>query len=223
MLPEVPFDKAAFLAKTSAAVQRAGYCVVVASEGARYADGRFLADAGATDAFGHAQLGGVAPVLAATDAEQAYAVGRHAVQLALAGRNAVMATIVRESDAPYRWALGDAPLEQVANVERPLPAEFIAADGFGITDAARRYLLPAALDRRRELSGLPRRPARLRRVAQRIRAEASAAVRRVTHAGGCSPDSRDKSGFRRWRISASRVDCCSTAGSATPDSTNSQE
>ena len=142
MLPEVPFDKAAFLAKTSAAVQRAGYCVVVVSEGARYADGRFLADAGATDAFGHAQLGGVAPVLAATDAEQAYAVGRHAVQLALAGRNAVMATIVRESDAPYRWALGDAPLEQVANVERPLPAEFIAADGFGITDAARRYLRP---------------------------------------------------------------------------------
>ena len=170
VLPEVPFDKAAFLAKASAAVQRAGYCVVVVSEGARYADGRFLADAGATDAFGHAQLGGVAPVLAAmvrdelglkfhwavadylqrsarhiasaTDAEQAYAVGRHAVQLALAGRNAVMATIVRKSDAPYRWALGDAPLEQVANVERALPAEFIAADGFGITDAARRYLRP---------------------------------------------------------------------------------
>lgn len=221
MLPEVPFDKAAFLAKTSAAVQRAGYCVVVVSEGARYADGRFLADAGATDAFGHAQLDDVAPVLAATDAEQAYAVGRHAVQLALAGRNAVMATIVRESDAPYRWALGDAPLEQVANVERPLPAEFIAADGFGHHGCG--SPLPAALDRRRELSGLPRRPARLRRVAQRIRAEASAAVRRVTHAGGCSPDSRDKSGFRRWRISASRVDCCSTAGSATPDSTNSQE
>ena len=156
VLPEVPFDKAAFLAKTRAAVQGAGYCVAVVSEGARYADGRFLADAGATDAFGHAQLGGVAPVLAAmvrdelglkfhwavadylqrsarhiasaTDAEQAYAVGRHAVQLALAGRNAVMATIVRESDAPYRWALGDAPLEQVANVERPLPAEFITAD-----------------------------------------------------------------------------------------------
>ena len=170
VLPEVPFDKAPFLAKTRAAVERAGYCVVVVSEGARHANGRFLAEAGATDAFGHAQLGGVAPALAAmvrdelglkhhwavadylqrsarhiasaTDVEQAYAVGKHAVELALAGGNAVMATIVRTSDAPYRWELGAVPLQDVANVERPLPPEFIAPDGFGITDAARRYMNP---------------------------------------------------------------------------------
>ena len=170
LLPEVPFEEEAFLAKTQAAVRKHGYCVVVASEGARRADGRFLADAGGTDAFGHAQLGGVAPVLAAlvrerlghkfhwavadylqrsarhiasaTDVEQAYAVGRHGVELALAGRGGVMATIERRSDAPYRWELGTAPLAEVANVEREVPAEFISADGFGITSAARRYLAP---------------------------------------------------------------------------------
>ena len=170
LLPEVPFEAEAFLAKTQAAVHKHGYCVVVASEGARHADGRFLADAGGTDAFGHAQLGGVAPVLAAlvrerlghkfhwavadylqrsarhiasaTDVEQAYAVGRHGVELALAGRGGVMATIERRSDAPYQWELGTAPLAEVANVERAVPAEFISADGFGITPAARRYLAP---------------------------------------------------------------------------------
>ena len=170
LLPEVPFDEAAFLAKTQAAVEQAGYCVIVVSEGTRDADGRLLADAGGKDAFGHAQLGGVAPMLAqlvrdrlglkfhwavadylqraarhlasATDVEQAYAVGRHAVELALAGGNAAMATIVRLADEPYRWTLGSAPLERVANVERKMPKAFISRDGFGITEAARRYLAP---------------------------------------------------------------------------------
>ena len=170
LFPEVPFDSAAFLDRTRNVVERVGYCVIVVSEGTRFADGRFLADAGTTDAFGHAQLGGVAPVLAqmvrdelgykfhwavadylqraarhiasATDVEQAYAVGRHAVELALSGKNAVMATIVRTADEPYRWHLGDAPLEEVANVERTMPASYIDDDGFGITTAARRYLEP---------------------------------------------------------------------------------
>ena len=170
VLPEVPFDEARFLEKTRDAVDRVGYCVIVVSEGARYPDGRFLSDSGRTDAFGHAQLGGVAPMLAelvrsrlgykfhwavadylqraarhvasATDVEQAYAVGRHAVELALAGKDSVMATIVRTSDAPYRWELGDAPLTRVANVERKMPRSFISRDGFGITAAARRYLEP---------------------------------------------------------------------------------
>ena len=149
---------------------RLGYCVVVASEGVRDGDGRFLAEAGGTDAFGHAQLGGVAPRLAelvreatgfkfhwavadylqrsarhiasATDVEQAYAVGRHAVELAIAGRSGVMTAIVRQQDAPYRWNLGEVPLARVANVERRLPKAFISRDGFGITAAARRYLEP---------------------------------------------------------------------------------
>ena len=185
LFPEVPFDSDAFLAETRAVVERVGFCVVVVSEGTRYADGTFLADAGTTDAFGHAQLGGVAPTLAqlvrdelgfkfhwavadylqraarhiasATDVEQAYAVGHYAVELALAGRTAVMATITRTSDEPYRWELGEAPLAEVANVERKMPAEYISADGFGITEAARRYLKPliAGEDPPRFVDGLP--------------------------------------------------------------------
>ena len=170
LMPESSFEEEAFLAATDAAVRRHGYCVIVASEGARRADGTFLADAGGKDAFGHVQLGGVAPMLAAlvrdrlghkfhwavadylqrsarhiasaTDVEQAYAVGRHAVQLALDGRGGVMATIVRRSTSPYRWELGAVPLADVANVERGLPADFISADGFDVTEAACRYLAP---------------------------------------------------------------------------------
>ena len=53
-----------------------------------------------------------------------------------------MATITRLADAPYRWEIGEAPLKDVANVERKMPAEFISDDGFHITDACRTYLQP---------------------------------------------------------------------------------
>lgn len=170
LFPEVPFDRAAFLARVQACVARYEYCVIVVSEGVRNPDGRFLADAGTTDAFGHKQLGGVAAVVAdlvrselklkyhyaiadylqrsarhiasKVDVEQAYAVGRAAVELALGGENAVMPTIVRKSDKPYRWGIGTAPLARVANREKMMPRHFITADGFGITAAARRYLAP---------------------------------------------------------------------------------
>ncbi|MCP5184353.1 MAG: 6-phosphofructokinase [Pseudomonadales bacterium] len=186
ILPEVAFDEAAFLAKVKATVERVGYCVIVVSEGAHYADGRFLADAGTKDAFGHTQLGGVAPTLAqmvkerlgykyhwavadylqraarhiasATDVAQAYALGKAAVEFALAGKNAVMPTIVRKSDKPYRWTIGEAPLHKVANVERKMPKSYIARDGFGITEAARRYLAPliAGEDYPAYRNGLPK-------------------------------------------------------------------
>ena len=170
LFPEVEFDQTRFLARVQALVEQHGYCSVVVSEGAHHPDGTFLAEQGTRDAFGHAQLGGAAPVVAqmvkdalghkfhwavadylqraarhiasATDVKQAYAVGQRAVELALEGQNAVMPTIERVSDDPYRWRIGSAPLEQVANVEKPMPREFISADGFGITDACRRYLLP---------------------------------------------------------------------------------
>ena len=170
LFPENVFDEAAFLAKVKATVERVGWCTVVASEGIRNAAGQFLAEAGTRDAFGHAQLGGVAPVLASlvkeklgykyhwalpdylqrsarhlaskTDAEQAYAVGKAAVEYALAGHNAVMPVIVRTSDTPYRWKIEPAPLSKVANHEKKMPRGFITRDGFGITAAARRYLLP---------------------------------------------------------------------------------
>jgi len=171
LLPERAYDEATFLAKVQAVVQRVGYCVVVASEGIASADGRFVADAGGgTDAFGHAQLGGVAAHLAArvkdqlglkvhwalpdylqrsarhlasrTDWEQAQAVGKAAVRLALAGENGVMPVIVRSSDAPYRWKIEAAPLQKIANHEKKMPAGFIRKDGFGITAKARAYLQP---------------------------------------------------------------------------------
>ena len=170
LLPEVPFDETKFLAAVDARVKQHGWCTVVASEGTQTADGRFLADQGTTDAFGHAQLGGVGPLVAqlvkdrlkqkvhwgvadylqrsarhvasATDLAQAIAVGKAAVKYALAGHNAVMPTIERVRAKPYQWRIGMAPLDQVANVERKMPREFIDDDGFGITAAARAYLAP---------------------------------------------------------------------------------
>ncbi len=170
LFPEVVFDEAKFLARVKATVERVGWCTVVVSEGVRNADGRFLSEVGTRDAFGHAQLGGVAPMLAQlvkdrlgykyhwampdylqrsarhvaskTDVEHAYAVGKAGVEYALAGRNAVMPAIVRTSDAPYRWKIEPVPLSKVANHEKKLPKRFISRDGYGITDAARRYLEP---------------------------------------------------------------------------------
>lgn len=170
LFPEIPFDQEAFMVKVKECVERFGFCAIVVSEGARYSDGRFLADAGTKDAFGHVQLGGVAPTLAnmikqelgykyhwavsdylqraarhiasATDVRQAYAMGKAAVEFALAGKNAVMPTIVRESSSPYSWHVGEARLSDVANVEKMMPAEFITADGFGITAAAKEYFSP---------------------------------------------------------------------------------
>jgi ATP-dependent phosphofructokinase / diphosphate-dependent phosphofructokinase len=171
LFPEQAFDEAAFFVKVKATVERVGYCVVVASEGIQTADGRFVADAGGVkDSFGHTQLGGVASHLAGrvkdalgykvhwtlpdylqrsarhlaskTDLDQAQAVGKAAVQFALKGMNSVMPVIVRTSDAPYRWKIEAAPLSKVANHEKKMPANFIRKDGYGITDAARRYLEP---------------------------------------------------------------------------------
>ena len=170
VFPEIPFDRGAFLSRVSDSVSRYEYCVIVVSEGARLADGTFLADSGTRDAFGHAQLGGVATVVAnlvrselgykyhyaiadylqrsarhissGVDVEQAYAVGRKAVEFALDGENAIMPTIVREADEPYRWTIGKVPLGRVANREKKLPRHFISADGFSITGRCRRYLAP---------------------------------------------------------------------------------
>lgn len=170
LFPELPFEQDRFLARVDELVRTHGYCSIVVSEGVRSADGQFLADQGLRDAFGHAQLGGVAPVIAnlvreglkykyhwavadylqraarhiasKTDVEQAYALGRAAVEAALAGRHSVMPTIVRESDEPYRWSIGEARLEDVANQERKMPRDYISEDGFGLSEAGRRYLLP---------------------------------------------------------------------------------
>ena len=173
VFPEIAFDTNAFLAKVKSSVEQHGYCAIVVSEGAHYEDGTFLADQGTRDAFGHAQLGGVAPMLAnmikdglgykyhwavsdylqraarhissGTDVEQAYAMGKAAVEMALAGKNAMMPTVVRESSYPYKWHIGEANLADIANVEKKMPRDFITEDGFGITEAAREYFAPLIL------------------------------------------------------------------------------
>jgi 6-phosphofructokinase 1 len=170
LLPELAFHEERFLNKVKQAVEGYGYCVVAVSEGIKRPDGEFLSASGVKDAFGHTQLGGVAPVItnliaaklghkchwavadylqrsarhiaSETDVEQAYAVGRAAVEFAIARRNAVMPAIRRISDSPYRWDITEAPLSAVANREKLLPPGFISADGFAITDPARRYMAP---------------------------------------------------------------------------------
>ena len=170
LFPEVPFQEQGFLDRVRESVARCGYCVVVASEGVQTADGRFLSDSGVRDAFGHAQLGGVAPTLAGiiqsklgfkyhwavsdylqraarhiasqTDVDQAYAVGAEAVRLAAAGKNAVMPTIIRRPGAKYRWQIGETALTRIANREKKMPRKYISRDGFGVSAAGRAYFEP---------------------------------------------------------------------------------
>lgn len=170
LFPEVEFDQEKFLAKVKTKVDEFGYCTIVVSEGCHWPDGKFLAEQGTRDAFGHAQLGGAAPVVAnmvkdalglkfhwavadylqraarhlasASDVEQAYALGKAAVEKALEGKNSIMPTVVRESSSPYKWSIGEAPLSEVANVEKMMPMAFITEDGFGITEGCKEYLYP---------------------------------------------------------------------------------
>ena len=170
LFPEVIFNEKIFFNKVKETVSKFGYCVVVASEGAKNKNGKFLSDSGIKDAFGHAQLGGVAPYLSEliknknsfkchwavadylqrsarhiaskTDVEQAYALGSYAVDLAVAGKNAVMTSINRVSNKPYKWKLTTVPLKKVANIEKKMPKNFISADGYHITSACRKYMAP---------------------------------------------------------------------------------
>ncbi len=170
LFPEIIFDEEKFLASVKASVEKNAYCAIVVSEGVRNADGKFLSETGTRDAFGHAQLGGVAPLIAnlvkeklgykyhwavadylqraarhiasKVDVDQAYALGKAAVELAIEGKNAVMPVIVRKSDDPYTWEVGTADLSEIANVEKKMPQNYITPDGFGITEACRRYLAP---------------------------------------------------------------------------------
>ena len=170
LFPEIEFDQKKFLALVDKKVKEFGFCTVVVSEGCHYPDGKFLAEQGTRDAFGHAQLGGAAPVVAnmikdalghkfhwavadylqraarhiasKTDVKQAYELGKKAVELAIKGHNSVMPTVDRISDKPYKYKIGMAPLPKVANVEKFMPRDFITKDGFGITDKCKRYLTP---------------------------------------------------------------------------------
>ena len=170
LFPEVEFDEKKFLAKVDAMVKKHGYCTVVVSEGVHYPDGKFLAETGLKDSFGHAQLGGAATVISGmvqnglglknhwavadylqraarhiaskTDVDMAYAMGKAAVQFAIKGHNAIMPTVDRISNKPFKWKVGMADLSKVANVEKMMPKNFITKDGYGITKKCREYLEP---------------------------------------------------------------------------------
>lgn len=170
LFPEIAFEEQAFCQRVKACVDQYGYCVIVVSEGVKDKEGRFLSESGLKDAFGHAQLGGVAPRIAEiikqnlgykyhwavsdylqrsarhiasqVDVEQAYALGKAAVEFAVQGKNAVMPIIIRESSHPYRWRIGEVALKEVANQEKKMPPSFISEDGFGITESCREYLEP---------------------------------------------------------------------------------
>ena len=170
LFPEIDFDEKAFLEKVDNNVQDYGYCTIVVSEGTKWPDGRFLAEQGTRDDFGHAQLGGAAPVVANiikkslgykfhwavadylqraarhlasnSDVEQAYALGEAAVEMALDGKNSIMPAIIRTSNNPYQWEIGYGELKDIANVEKMMPKNYISEDGFSITEECREYLLP---------------------------------------------------------------------------------
>jgi 6-phosphofructokinase 1 len=170
LFPEIPFSREKFISKVETTIKEKGYCVVVASEGTQYSDGAHISGSLQRDAFGHQQLGGVAPTLASmikqstgykyhwaladylqrsarhiaskTDVEQAYAVGKRAVELAVEGRDSIMVTIERNKGISYSWSLGEASLARVANMEKKMPRSFITKDGFNITQEARKYLQP---------------------------------------------------------------------------------
>ena len=170
LLPEVSFNQSKFLKKVKDTVKKHGFCVIVASEGIKNAKGKFLAESDSKDAFGHSQLGGVAPRLAdlvnnklklknhwavadylqrsashlssGIDRAHAYEVGKKAVQYALQGLNGVMPVIKRKSSMPYKWEVVSAPLTKIAKVEKKLPSVFISKDGMGMTKKARSYFQP---------------------------------------------------------------------------------
>ena len=170
LLPEVTFNEKLFLKRVKEVVKKEDYCVIVVSEGAKYKNGKFLADAGTVDSFGHKQLGGVAPRIAEmisnklglkyhwavsdylqrsarhissqVDLDHAYAVGKAAVEYASSGENAIMPIIVRKKTMPYSWEIGKVALSKVANIEKKMPRNFISKDGFGITQSCKNYLSP---------------------------------------------------------------------------------
>ena len=170
LLPEIDFNEKLFLKKVKEVVKKENYCVIVVSEGAKYKNGKFLADAGTVDSFGHKQLGGVAPRIAEmisnklgfkyhwavsdylqrsarhissqVDLDHAYAVGKAAVEYASSGENAIMPIIVRKKTKSYSWEVGKVALSKVANIEKKMPRNFISKDGFGITQSCKNYLSP---------------------------------------------------------------------------------
>ena len=198
LLPEVSFNQKKFLSKVKDTVKKNGFCVIVASEGIKNSKGKFLAESDSKDAFGHSQLGGVAPRLAdlinnklklknhwavadylqrsashlssGVDRAQAYEVGKKAVQFAISGQNGVMPVIKRKSSKPYKWEVVSASLTKIANVEKKLPAGFITKDGFGMTKKARSYFQPLIEGKVDEIKNINYQTGKMEMVTKKLKA-----------------------------------------------------
>ena len=198
LLPEVNFNQVKFLAKVKQMVKKNGFCVIVASEGVKNSKGKFLAESDSVDAFGHSQLGGVAPYLAGlinkklklknhwavadylqrsathlsseVDRIHAYQVGKKAVQYAMKGLNGIMPVIKRKSSSPYKWEIVPAPLKKIANVEKKLPAGFIASDGFGMTNKARQYFKPLIGGKSKEIKNTNYQAGKMEMIPKKLKA-----------------------------------------------------
>ena len=172
-LPEVDFDMDKFIADVDRVHKEKGNVFVVVSEGIHYADGSFVAEAktSATDGFGHAQLGGLAAMLAAklgehtgikvrgielsllqrcgahiasaTDVEETFNAGKVAVEKAIAGETDKMVAFERVmEDGKYSCKFVTVPLTLAANTEKKVPVEWINAEGNGLKKEFIDYVLP---------------------------------------------------------------------------------
>ena len=168
LFPEVEFKQTDFLRKVRGVINKYGYCVIVASEGIK-SKNKFISDSGLKDSFGHAQLGGVAPVLSnmitsklnikvhwavsdylqrsarhigsRVDVEQAYMLGKSGIDYAKKNITDVMLTIIRVNNkSKFQWKVSHTPLDNVANQEKMLPRNFIKSNGYEISKSCRSYI-----------------------------------------------------------------------------------
>ncbi|MBH44686.1 MAG: 6-phosphofructokinase [Gammaproteobacteria bacterium] len=168
LFPEKTFVQESFLKKVKNTVNENGYCVIVASEGIKNSKNQFISDSGGKDSFGHAQLGGVAPILASLinkslkykvhwsvadylqraarhvaskiDVQQAYTLGMEAIKYAKIKKSGIMLTIDSKKSKKYSWSIGYTDLKNVANKEKRLPKKYISNDGYAITQSCRQYI-----------------------------------------------------------------------------------
>ncbi len=170
-LPETAFETEAFLKDVSSLLAKQNNIIIAVSEGIRDKDGKYIsASSGAVDNFGHSQLSGAGKTLeyliqdrldvkvrsielnvlqrcsshisSLTDLEESFCQGQHGVSLAAGGNTGLMVTINRTSSEPYQVSYGSAPVCEIANRVKSVPAEFISPQGNDVTPAILPYLRP---------------------------------------------------------------------------------
>ena len=170
LLPEIPFNQERFLKLVTNSVNKYGYCSIAVSEGLKDETHKFISHKNTNDTFGHTQLGGVSSVLAniiqinlgykchyaipdylqraakhlcsKLDIEIANAVGKAAVEFAIQQKNNVMPCIKKIQTNPYLYEIECISLDNIANVEKKMPLNFIDKENLTITSECKEYILP---------------------------------------------------------------------------------